>query len=246
MPLRCVAVGEVRQSLAVVVPVFNEETAIGHVVRSVPADIASQILVVDGGSRDRTAEVAREAGATVIVETRRGYGRACASGAQAARADILAFIDGDGSDDASALPRLIAPIADGSADLVLGARTPIEEGALPGHAVLGNKLAAALISARWRQPIHDLPSFKVIRRDKLFALDMTEATYGWTIEMIVKAARHGYRFAEIPLDYRRRMGGESKVSGNLSTSAKAAYAILSTLARHGFGRGGGEPLLVAA
>jgi rSAM/selenodomain-associated transferase 1 len=155
----------------------------------------------------------------------------------------LAFLDGDGSDDPAALRQLVKVVAGGKADLALGARGHMEAGALPAHAVLGNRLAAGLIGALWGQPITDLPSFKVIRRDKLLALDMTEATYGWTIEMIVKAARRGYRLAEAPLHYRRRVGGESKVSGKLSTSLKASYAILSTLARHGFGHGAGESLI---
>jgi rSAM/selenodomain-associated transferase 1 len=227
----------------VVIPVFNEEAAIGHVVADVPREIVDEIIVVDGGSRDRTVEVAREAGARVIVERRRGYGRACASGVQAARSEILAFLDGDGADDSAVLGELVALVAHGKADLALGARSRMEAGALPAHAVLGNRIAAGLIGARWGQPITDLPSFKVIRRERLLALNMTEATYGWTIEMLVKAARSGYRLAEVPLAYRRRMGGESKVSGNLGTSLKASYAILSTLARHGVGRGGGEPLV---
>jgi len=229
--------------VAVVVPVFNEESAIGQVVAGISREIASEIIVVDGGSSDRTAGVARAAGARVIVERRRGYGRACASGAQAARHEILAFLDGDGADDPAALATLVELVASGKADLALGARSRMEAGALPAHAVFGNKLAAALISARWRQPVTDLPSFKVIRRETLLELNMTEGSYGWTIEMIVKAARRGYRLAEVPLDYHRRMGGESKVSGNLRTSIRAAAAILSTLARHGFGRGAGQPLL---
>jgi rSAM/selenodomain-associated transferase 1 len=232
-----------RPSLSVIVPVFNEEAAIGGVVGGIPRDAADEIIVVDGGSADHTADVAREAGARVIVELRRGYGRACATGAQAARCEILAFLDGDGADDPASLPLLAELVSTGRADLALGARGHVEAGALPARAVLGNKLAAGLISARWRQPITDLPSFKVIRRDALLALNMAEATYGWTIEMIVKAARRGYRLAEVSLDYHRRVGGESKVSGNLGTSLKASYAMLSTLARHGFGRGGGQPLI---
>lgn len=229
--------------VAAVIPVFEEVAAIGQVVSAIPRDVVQEIIVVDGGSRDRTAEVAREAGATVIVERRRGYGRACATGAQAARGDILAFLDGDGADDPTALPGLVDLVARGQADLALGARSRMESGALPPHAVLGNRIAAGLIAARWRQRLSDLPSFKVIRRDALLALEMSEATYGWTIEMIVKAARRGYRLVETPLDYRRRIGGESKVSGNLATSLKASYAMLSVLARHSFGRTSGRPLI---
>lgn len=233
----------VRPRVAVVIPVFNEEAAIGRVVAGVPREVADEVIVVDGGSTDGTVEVAREAGARVIVERRRGYGRACASGAQATRAEILAFLDGDGADDPANLPRLVKLVASGQADLALGARSRMEAGALPAHSMLGNKLASALISAHWSQPISDLPSFKVIRRQSLLDLEMTEATYGWTIEMIVKAARRGYHLAEVPLDYHRRVGGQSKVSGNVRTSVRAAAVILSTLARHGFGRAGGKAVM---
>src|SRR5581483_6805461 len=147
----------------VIVPVFNEESAIGQVVAGISREIAAEIIVVDGGSSDRTAEAAREAGARVIVERRRGYGRACATGAQAARAEILAFLDGDGADDPSALPKLLGPILQGQAQLVLGARSRVEAGAQPAHAMVGNRVAAGLIGARWRTSITDLPSFKVIR-----------------------------------------------------------------------------------
>lgn len=232
-----------RPTIAAIIPVWNEEAAIGQVVSALPRDLVDETIVVDAGSTDRTAEVALQAGAKVIVERRRGYGRACATGALAAKSEVLAFLDGDGADDASALPKVLAPVTEGRAQLALGARVPVDAGALPVHSILGNKLAAALISARWRQPISDLPSFKVIRRADLLALSMSEATYGWTIEMIVKAARRGYRLSEVALEYHRRVGGESKVSGNLSTSIKASGAILSTLARHGFGRSSGQAIL---
>lgn len=236
---------EARPSVAVIIPVWNEESAIGYVVSELPRDGVDEIIVVDAGSSDRTPQIAADAGARVIIERRRGYGRACATGAQAARADVLAFLDGDGSDDPTALPKLLAPVLHGQARLSLGARRPVEPGALPAHAMFGNKLAAGLIGARWRQRISDLPSFKVIRRADLLALGMSEATYGWTIEMIVKAARRGYPIAEVPLDYRRRIGGESKVSGNVGTSVKASRAILSTLGRHGFWRATAKPILQA-
>ncbi len=228
-------------TISVVVPVLNEEAAIGPVVRAVPRDLNPEIVVVDGGSRDRTVAEARAAGARVVVETRRGYGRACATGATASAGEIVVFLDGDGSDDASALPLLTGPIARGEADLTLGARTWQEAGALPLTARAGNVVAAALISVLWGQRVSDLPSFKALRRSDLVALGMTEATYGWTTELIVKAARRGLRLREVPLRYQRRRGGESKVSGNLTASTKAAIAILRVLARHGFSRNGAAP-----
>jgi rSAM/selenodomain-associated transferase 1 len=234
-----------RPSIAAIIPVWNEAAAIGHVVSGLPRGLVDEIIVVDARSSDGTADIAARAGARVIVEGRPGYGRACASGALGARSEILAFLDGDGSDDPSALPKLLAPLLEGRARLALGARRPVEAGALPAYAALGNTLAAGLISARWNQKITDLPSFKVIRRADLLALGMSEASYGWTLEMIVKAARRGYRIHEVPLDYRRRLGGESKVSGHLGTSIRASKAILSTLARHGIRRSTARPILQA-
>jgi len=223
------------RSVALVIPVLNEAAAIGWVVGRVPRDVVQEVIVVDGGSRDGTADRAAAAGARVIAERRHGYGRACATGAAQTQADIVAFADGDGSDDPAALPDLLAPIVAGSADLVLGARTFMEAGALPAHAVLANRMAAWLIRSRWHQPVTDLASFKVLRRQTLLELRMSEATYGWTLEMIVKTARRHLRIEELPLAYHRRQGGVSKVSGNLGTSVKAASAMLGTFRRHAFG-----------
>ncbi len=237
-----------RPSIAVVIPVLDEEDAIGRVVAGIPRELVEDVVVVDGGSRDRTAEVARAAGARVVVERRPGYGRACASGAAATTADVIVFLDGDGSDDSSETPRVVAPLLRGEADLVLGARARIRSGALPIYARAGNLLAAAIISIAWRQRVSDLPSFKAIGRRHLASLGMTEATYGWTVELIVKAARRRLRIREVPLVYSPRIGGVSKVSGNLRASAKAAVAILRVLARHGLGAdraGTGVDLLAA-
>ena len=227
-----------RPSVAVIVPVLDEADAIGRVVAGIPRDLADEVVVVDGGSRDRTADLARAAGARVIVERRRGYGRACATGAAAATSDIVVFLDGDGSDDSSEIPRVVAPLLRGEADLVLGARTRVLDGALPFYARAGNALAAAIISIAWRQKVTDLPSFKAIGRRDLESLGMSEATYGWTVELIVKAARRRLRIREVPQVYAPRMGGVSKVSGNLRASLKAAIAILRVLARHGLGADG--------
>lgn len=231
-------------TVAAIIPVWNEESAIGDVIRElVSTGIPDEIVVVDSASSDRTVEVAKAAGARVVVEKRRGYGRACATGVLSTTAGVLVFLDGDGADNPTELPLLLEPVQSGKADLALGTRNDMERGALPFHARLGNSLAARLISLAWSQHVTDLPSFKVIRREDLLRLNMSEATYGWTIEMIVKAARQGYRLCDIPVRYRRRNGGESKVSGNLQTSVRAAASILSTLARHGWGSNPGPTLL---
>jgi len=185
--------------------------------------------------------VARAAGARVVVERRRGYGRACAAGVAATACDIVLFLDGDGSDDASALPVVVAPLLAGEVNLSLGRRVSAGETALPWHARAGNGLAAALITLLWRQPVTDLPSCKAIRRDDLLELGLTEVTYGWTIELIVKAARRGWLIREQPVSYRPRVGGISKVSGNPWASLKAAVAILRVLATHALARGDGWP-----
>jgi glycosyltransferase involved in cell wall biosynthesis len=221
-------------SVGVIIPVLDEAEAIGRVVTAIPPSVVTEIVVVDGGSRDQTAEVARAAGARVIVERRRGYGRACARGATATCCDLLVFLDGDGSDDASQVERIVEPLVRGEADLVLGARAVVRNRAMPMFARLGNVVAATIITALWGQRVTDLPSFKAIRRVDLVRLGMTEGTYGWTVEMIVKAARRRLRIAEIPLTYYERVGGVSKVSGNLRSSVKAAVAILRVLVRHGF------------
>jgi glycosyltransferase involved in cell wall biosynthesis len=227
---------------------LNEEAAIGAVVAAVPRAVVDEVIVVDGGSRDATVHVAEAAGARVVPEQRRGYGRACASGAAATSADVIVWLDGDGSDDASAIGQIVGPIWRGEADLVLGSRARVEASAMPFYARAGNTFAALVISLLWGQRITDLPSCKAIRRSDLVNLRMSEATYGWTTELIVKAARQGLRLKEVPLAYRPRVGGVSKVSGNPYASAKAAIAILRVLARHGFGRPdqglAGQPALV--
>lgn len=224
-------------TVAVIIPVIDEEVAIGAVVRAIPRDLVGEIVVVDGGSRDASARVAREAGARVESELRRGFGRALATGVDRTTSDILVFLDGDGSEDPSALPLIVEPILRREADLVLGARTRAEPGALLSHQRLGNLAACLLIRLWWHQRITDLPSFKAIRRQDLLALGLTEATYGWTIELIVKAARRGWRIQEVPLTYRRRRGGESKVSGNVVASLRASLSILGVLLRHAVDRG---------
>ena len=199
-----------------------------------PADWVDEVIVVDNGSTDRTAEVARTAGAHVVHEPRRGYGYACAAGVAAAQdADVLVFLDADYSFDPRELPRVVGPILEGRADLVLGSRALGEapSATLP-HQRFGNWLAARLM--RWLYGLHvtDLGPFRAIRRDRLLALDMQEMTFGWPTEMMVKAARRGYRIIEVPVTYRTRAAGRSKVSGTVRGTILAGYYILGTTLRY--------------
>jgi glycosyltransferase involved in cell wall biosynthesis len=221
--------------VVLIIPVWNEEEVIGRVLAEVPPGSVDRVIVVDGGSRDRTIEIARVAGATVITQRRRGYGAACAEGAAAAsEAEFLVFLDGDYSDPPALIPALLAPLQAGMADLVLGSRVlgGMERGALPAQAVLGNRLVTALIALLYRCRLTDLPSFKALRRDWLASLAMQELTYGWTTEMIVKTIRRGGRIVEVPTPYRRRGGGRSKVSGTVRGTVLAAYRLLATALRY--------------
>lgn len=219
-----------RDRVAVIIPVWNEAAAIGPVLAEIPAGIAAQVLVVDGGSTDGTRENARAAGAMVLRQQGRGYGAACLTGARAADAEILVFLDGDYSDPPGRIPHLLAPLLSGAAHLVLGSRERglMAAGALPVHARLGNRLAALLLRLLYGLRVSDLPSFKAIRRDDLLALGIRDLHYGWTAEMIARAARRGLRVTEAPIDYRVRIGA-SKVSGTVKGSVKAGWAILRAI-----------------
>jgi glycosyltransferase involved in cell wall biosynthesis len=216
--------------VAVIVPVWNEAAAIGRVLAELPLGVADELLVVDGGSSDGTPAIARAAGATVLNQEGRGYGAACLTGARAASAELLVFLDGDYSDPPAQIGRLIRPIREGRADLVLGSRERgrLERGALPLHARLGNRVAVSLLRLLYRLPVTDLPSFKAVRRDHLLALGIQDLHYGWTAELIARAARSGLRVHEVPIDYRARIG-TSKVSGTIGGSVKAGAAILSAV-----------------
>jgi len=203
-----------------VIPAWNEAGNIGQVVVAIPRDLCTTIIVVDNASTDATAVVAAAAGARVVHQPQRGYGYACAAGVQAAQAqgaEVIVFLDGDYSDYPEEMPAVVGPILDGVADLVLGSRLragPLPPGALPGHAVFGNRLIAAILRARFGVQITDLGPFHAIRATTLQQLALREMTYGWTVEMIIKAARRRARIMEVPVRYRRRLSGESKVSGN--------------------------------
>jgi glycosyltransferase involved in cell wall biosynthesis len=222
---------------ALIIPALNEERALEKLLAELPPQVLDHVIVVDNGSTDNTAQVAREAGAQVVSEPVRGYGRACWSGFCAAKklgADILVFMDGDGSDNPSDLTAMLQPALEDQADLVIGSRvSPLaERGAVPAQAQLGNWLVSRVISLRYGVQLHDVGSFRVVRTRLLDALQMREMTFGWPVEMLAKTARAGHRIVELPLHYRRRQHGRSKVAGTLSGSIKAAYFMLRTTARY--------------
>ena len=223
--------------VAAIIPAWNEEGAIGPTVRRLPREVVDAVIVVDGGSRDRTAAEAREAGAEVLVETRRGYGRACASGADHARqlgAEIALFLDGDGADAAEEAGRLVGPIRAGSADFVLASRTSgaaREPGSMGAHQVIAGLLIGRAVGLLAGFRYADMCAFRAIRLDALERLGMREMTYGWNLEMQMRAARAGLRISEVPLPYRRRIAGDSKVAGNLRGTVKAGTRIVATLLR---------------
>jgi glycosyltransferase involved in cell wall biosynthesis len=219
--------------VAVVIPTMNEAASIGAVVASIPRDMADRIIVVDGGSSDGTAEIARRFGADVIA-VGRGYGRACLVGAQAADgSDIVVFMDGDGADDPGAISGMTGAIRSGAYDFVIGsrARGPREPGSMASHQILAGLAAGALIKLLYGVRYTDMCAFRAIRRDTLLKLGMRELTYGWNLEMQMRAARAGLRVLELPVAYRRRSGGESKVAGNLRGTLAAGSRIVATFAR---------------
>jgi len=225
--------------VAVVIPAWNEAEAIGPVVREVLAEGVGQVIVADGGSTDGTQDVARAAGAHVL-DAGRGYGRACAAGAAAAQAscDVIAFMDGDGADCADQLPRLAGPVLDGAMDFTIASRTRGQRapGSMNWHQVLAGEIAGRLMGALYGARYTDMCAFRVIRRDVLVRLGMAEMTYGWNIEMQMKAARAKLRILELPVPYRCRTGGQSKVAGSLRGTLRASTKIVSTFARVAGGR----------
>jgi len=221
--------------ISVVVAALNEEEAIGHVIGSIPRDIANEIVVVDNGSTDRTAEVASAAGARVIHEPQRGYGRAYRAGlgAISPNSRIVVFLDGDGSDCPEMMSTLVQPIIEGTHDFVIGSRTRgrRERGSMNPHQVFAGYMVGFFLSLLYGVRSTDMGPFRAIRREALENLQLREETYGWPLEMQMKAARSGLRILEVPVDYRRRAGGESKIAGTVLGSIKAASRILFTLAR---------------
>ena len=229
-------------TIGVVIPALNEEATIADQVAEVLA-VAGQpdlpacierVVVVDNGSADRTADRATAAGAMVVSEPRRGYGRACCAGVMAAGdVDLIVQMDGDRSDRFDELPLLLQPLLAGEADLVIGSRTrgSYEPGSLLPQQRFGNWVAAQLLGLLYGVRVTDIGPFRVIRRRDLLRMNMREMTYGWSVEMIARAARTGLRVREVPVTYRKRAGGESKVSGNLSASIRAGARITATILR---------------
>jgi glycosyltransferase involved in cell wall biosynthesis len=219
-----------------ILPALDEEQAVGLVVAELAGRV-DEVVVVDNGSRDRTAEVARAAGARVVREPRRGYGHACLAGiAAAGAADIFVFLDADHSDDPRQTDALLAPIQAGDADLVVGSRQlgRRARGSHPWHAVLGTRVCVALMNRLIGTSATDLGPFRAITGEALARLELREPSFGWTVEMQLRAARRGLRVVEVPVDYRPRIG-RSKVSGTLSGSLRAGVGILGRITRHALG-----------
>ena len=226
----------------VVIPALNEERAVGLVVGAIPRHLVRHIVVCNNGSTDNTAEVARHAGAQVVDAPQRGYGSACLAGldwckSQLPRADVIAFLDADYSDDPRELPLLLEPIAALRADLVIGSRAlgHADRGALLPQQRFGNWLATRLMRLIWGARFTDLGPFRAITFAALDKLKMSDPNYGWTVEMQIKALLHHLRYEEVPVSYKKRIG-YSKVAGTLKGSFLAGYKILFTIAKYGFSR----------
>ncbi len=223
-----------QQPVSIIIPALNEAESIGRVVGEMPWDRIGECIVVDNGSTDGTAEIAAAAGARVIASAR-GYGAACLAGSLAARAEssILVYMDGDGSDLIAGLPALLGPIERGEADFVIGSRLlgTREPGSMLGSQVFAGRLVGTLVKLTSGFRYTDMGPFRAIRRSSLEALGMAELTYGWNLEMQIRAIQKGLRILEIPVDYRKRIGGTSKVSGDLRASMKAAMRIMEVLFR---------------
>jgi glycosyltransferase involved in cell wall biosynthesis len=223
----------VSERVAVVIPTLNEADSIGAVITELLRHFVDQIIVADGGSTDGTPQIASGAGAEVIA-VGRGYGRACLAGAEAAGdASVLVFMDGDGADDPSAIEEMVSALRSGSYDFVIGSRTrgKREASSMAGHQILAGIFIGGLIRMLYGVRYTDMAAFRAIRRATLFQLGMREMTYGWNLEMQMRAARAGLRIVEIPVDYRRRSGGQSKVTGSLRGSINAAVRLISTFLR---------------
>ncbi|MBT8222468.1 MAG: glycosyltransferase family 2 protein [Eudoraea sp.] len=225
--------------IRVVIPAFNEENSISKVIEELP-ELVSEVIVVNNNSTDQTAAVARKAGATVLTETRMGYGYACLKGLnyiaeQSKTPDIIVFIDGDYSDYPQELPKIVDPIMEGAVDFVIGARVKSlrEKGSMTPQQVFGNKLATFLMRVFFGAKFTDLGPFRAIRYDKLLQLNMEDKTYGWTVEMQLKALKQKLAYIEVPVRYKKRIG-VSKVSGTVKGTIFAGMKILGWIFKYSF------------
>ena len=224
--------------VSVIIPTRNEAQAISRVLADIPQNLVNEVIVVDNCSSDETPAIAARMGARVITEARHGYGRACLTGLANVNApDVVAFLDGDYSDRPAELPLLLAPIIEGRADISIGSRLAGARtaGALPWHSVFGNRLAAKLINRLYGLKITDLGPFRAARTEVLRAVELEETTYGWAVELILKAAIGGFRIAEVPVSYHPRIG-RSKISGTVKGTLGAGWFILSRIALFYFRR----------
>ena len=231
---------ESKPIIDVIIPAFNEENSVGNVVRDIPKDLVREIIVVNNNSTDDTALNAKNAGATVLTENNKGYGYACLKGMdyvskQATKPNIIVFLDGDFSDYPEGLSKLIAPIINNNIDFVIGARVSEfrEQGSMTSPQIFGNWLATSLMSLFFNSKFTDLGPFRAIKYDKLLALKMEDKTYGWTVEMQLKALKNNYSYLEIPVKYRNRIG-VSKVSGTIKGAIFAGVKILYWIVKYSF------------
>ena len=221
------------REVVLAIPTLNEAESIGPLLRSIPRDAVTAIIVADGGSTDGTRSIAEAAGARAL-DVGRGYGRACLRAAEAApEGAIMIYMDGDGADDPGMIATLVAPLAEGTYDFVIGSRTTgvRAKGSMGWHQVLAGHLFGLAIRSLYRTRYTDMCAFRAIGRETLIALDMREMTYGWNLEMQMKAARAGLRILEVPVDNRCRIGGTSKVAGSLRGTLRAGTRIVSTFIR---------------
>ncbi|MFK7799575.1 MAG: glycosyltransferase family 2 protein [Aureispira sp.] len=225
-------------NIAVIIPAYNEENAVGKVVAALPKDLVKSIIVVNNNSNDQTAVVAQQAGATVVDELQQGYGFACLRGMahvqeMSEKPDIIVFIDADYSDHPEELPQLVAPILENDVAMVIGSRATgaKEKGSMTPQQIFGNWLATRLIKWFYGVTFTDLGPFRAIRYADLLALNMQDQTYGWTVEMQVKAAKKGLRVEEVPVSYRVRVG-QSKISGTIKGTILAGYKIITTIFKY--------------
>ena len=234
--------GSGRPTAAVIIPALNEGAVIGPVVLDILAVVSAddfpvsvkRVIVVDNGSTDDTGEIAASAGASVVLEPRRGFGRACLTGSeQSGDVQFLVFLDGDGSDRPEDMSAILQPLLEDRADLTVGSRVDggHEPGSLTQPQRFGNWLVSHLLRIRYDVVVTDVGPFRAIRKDDLTALGMKEMTYGWPVEMLARAGKQGLRIESVPVVWRNRAGGESKVSGDLKASIRAAYRFLSVFAR---------------